>query len=753
MNFWLLTGEYPPDYGGGIAAYSFHTVQMLRQRGHQLTVFAAAENAPGNIQVEESSEGVRVVRFGTDQSPQSSALGQFAHWSYDAALVLAGFCRKEGLPDALEVQEYLGMPYFLLQRRLALEDDLANLPVLVTTHTPLYLCRKYNHLPSYRFPGYWIGEMERFSMLAADEVVYPSNYLRNEIEKDLPQIGEHSRVIANPYQIQGGAIPELSNANRRGFLFTGRIERRKGIEALLTAFSKLWEAGLDEPLHLVGDDWFDELNQCKMSETIQKQHGRFISAGLLVWEGKQPPQVVRQRLESARAMILPSLLENYPYAVLEAMAAGCPVIVSDSGGHAELVEDGISGYVFSHQKAGDLEQKIKLICDLNRSEYERMISSARARVEQVSGYKAVAPQKEEALEWAREQVRPRKLYPFLRTIERDSTQAYEPVVTGEMGMLSVVIPFFNLGEYLEDTIKPFENLKDIAFEIIVMNDGSTDQPSLEKLGELKNEYHFRAEHSENLGLPAMRNIGAKLAKGEFLAFIDADDWMDPVFYQRAIEILRQYENVSFVGCWAAYYGDAGGYWPTWTPEPPYAMVHNPINTGALVYRRADFLRFGLNDPSFEYGMEDYDSMLNLLDNGRRGVVIPEPYFKYRVRNNSMFHSTTDVIKTWTYQQLARKHHNLYAAYADDIIGILNSNGPGYLYDNPTIWYPPPGFDNGSDLRPLNQGIDIYLSMASPRMLSYFLLRSLLIKPYIALKGRFPGLEKYSLKMKYILTRK
>jgi glycosyltransferase involved in cell wall biosynthesis len=85
---------------------------------------------------------------------------------------------------------------------------------------------------------------------------------------------------------------------------------------------------------------------------------------LLCWEGKQAGAVLKGKLCEVRAMILPSLSENLPYAVLEAMAEGCPVIVSKSGGHAEIVEHGVSGYVFSHLEMGDMEAQIQTVLDL-----------------------------------------------------------------------------------------------------------------------------------------------------------------------------------------------------------------------------------------------------------------------------------------------------------------------------------------------------------------------------------------------------
>jgi len=120
-------------------------------------------------------------------------------------------------------------------------------------------------------------------------------------------------------------------------------------------------------------------------------------------------------------------------------------------------------------------------------------------------------------------------------------------------------------------------------------------------------------------------------------------------------------------------------------------VHNPINTSALVHRRETFIKYGKNDLSMSLVMEDYDSLLSLLDNGIRGVSIPYPYFKYRVRKSSMYHVAQENERTFAYQMITKKHRKKFSQYSREIINILNANGPGFLYDNPTIWYPAVGF--------------------------------------------------------------
>jgi GT2 family glycosyltransferase len=126
----------------------------------------------------------------------------------------------------------------------------------------------------------------------------------------------------------------------------------------------------------------------------------------------------------------------------------------------------------------------------------------------------------------------------------------------------------------------------------------------------------------NLGLSAARNRRSMEAKGEYLAFLDADDKVAPNYYEKAIDILGQKSNVHFVGCWVQYFGDSKGKWPSFTPEPPFILYHNMINSSSLVYKKESFLNHGLNDTRFLYGMEDYDSVINLIKNGCYGVVIP-----------------------------------------------------------------------------------------------------------------------------------
>jgi glycosyltransferase involved in cell wall biosynthesis len=220
-------------------------------------------------------------------------------------------------------------------------------------------------------------------------------------------------------------------------------------------------------------------------------------------------------------------------------------------------------------------------------------------------------------------------------------------------------------------------------EILVINDGSTDPESLAVLKQLE-QSGINVFHKPNEGLADTRNYGAGKATGDWLAFLDADDMVAPGYYEKALRVLKHYKNVFFVGSFAQYFGDTNRKWATYTPQPPYALVHNPVNSSGLVYKKAAFLEAGLNDKKVDYGLEDYESVIHLLSKGYNGVILPECLFQYRVRGDSMIRKITREKLLYSYKYIAEKHSSYYATFATQINNLLNANGPGFLFDNPTF---------------------------------------------------------------------
>jgi glycosyltransferase involved in cell wall biosynthesis len=221
-------------------------------------------------------------------------------------------------------------------------------------------------------------------------------------------------------------------------------------------------------------------------------------------------------------------------------------------------------------------------------------------------------------------------------------------------------------------------------EILLIDDGSTDPASIRCLYQMADTFpEITVLRTPNQGLAKTRNYGATHAHGTYLAFLDADDTVDPDYYPRALAILRHYDNVSFVGSWTQYRGESNEIWMTWNPEPPYILFRNAVNSSALVYRRQDFLEYGLNDPEFRYGYEDYESVVRMVSHQRAGVIIPELLFIYLARPNSMSHAFTNEMELYLHSLIVKKNPALYHQYGPELTQIINANWPHYTNDNPS----------------------------------------------------------------------
>ncbi|NML38341.1 glycosyltransferase family 2 protein [Chitinophaga sp. G-6-1-13] len=112
-------------------------------------------------------------------------------------------------------------------------------------------------------------------------------------------------------------------------------------------------------------------------------------------------------------------------------------------------------------------------------------------------------------------------------------------------LVTVIVPVYNLAPYLENTIQSLVGQTYSNTELIFINDGSTDR-SLEILQAAAEKYpNIRCLQQENAGQGAARNKGLDHATGEFVIFLDGDDWMDPVTLERAVEAALK-ENAEIV---------------------------------------------------------------------------------------------------------------------------------------------------------------------------------------------------------------
>ena len=109
----------------------------------------------------------------------------------------------------------------------------------------------------------------------------------------------------------------------------------------------------------------------------------------------------------------------------------------------------------------------------------------------------------------------------------------------EEKMLSIIVPVYNTAEYLEQCIGSILSSSYQNLEIICVNDGSTDESEniLNKMK--KKDSRIKVVNTQNGGVSKARNIGLSMAQGEFISFVDSDDWIEPEYY---VALLSEYTH-------------------------------------------------------------------------------------------------------------------------------------------------------------------------------------------------------------------
>jgi glycosyltransferase involved in cell wall biosynthesis len=226
-----------------------------------------------------------------------------------------------------------------------------------------------------------------------------------------------------------------------------------------------------------------------------------------------------------------------------------------------------------------------------------------------------------------------------------------------MPKVSVVIPCYNQGHFLDEAVESVLNQSFQDLEIIVINDGSTDTATNTLLAGYDRP-KTRVITTENQGLAAARNNGIVKAQGEYILTLDADDKIEASYIEKAVDILNRHPEIGIVYCRARLFGQVETEWllPEYSIE---AMLLDNVIFCTALYRKQDWLLVGGYDPGMIYGWEDYDFWLSLIGKERGVWKIPEIHFLYRVTADSMVRSKERSQKVAMFKRIFERHPALF----------------------------------------------------------------------------------------------
>lgn len=230
-------------------------------------------------------------------------------------------------------------------------------------------------------------------------------------------------------------------------------------------------------------------------------------------------------------------------------------------------------------------------------------------------------------------------------------------------IVSVIIPTFNdEPEHIREAVESARAQTQSHTETIVVNDGSTRQPTLAYLQSLPADVILI--NQENTGLSGARNAGASAGIGEFLMFLDADDWIDPEFVEQGVDLLAD-DTVEVAQGVRKIFGDR-----EFTFYPPdYGTLKdviqaNPYAACALV-RRSRWEEVGRWRDDMRGASEDTEFWVRMLRDGGIVRVLPTARFHRRSRPESMS-------RTLPAGSLAKTRASIIESNRDDLEPLLRA---------------------------------------------------------------------------------
>lgn len=187
-------------------------------------------------------------------------------------------------------------------------------------------------------------------------------------------------------------------------------------------------------------------------------------------------------------------------------------------------------------------------------------------------------------------------------------------------IISVVIPFYNSGKYIEQTIITVLNQTFPYYEVLIVDDGSKDEASLKKLEEIeKMDNRIKVFHKQNEGLAATRDFGAKHSSEctKYLMFLDDDDLIEPTFFECAYWTLETNKEASWAYADSVGFGTMEYTWNKYFNSEKLKKVNELISEAFV--RKSDFNEvkgYELREKAIN---EDWNFWLKLLSKGKYPV--------------------------------------------------------------------------------------------------------------------------------------
>lgn len=256
-----------------------------------------------------------------------------------------------------------------------------------------------------------------------------------------------------------------------------------------------------------------------------------------------------------------------------------------------------------------------------------------------------------------------------------SAESFRRFVSSHDPLVSVIVPTYNKGAYLRETLASALAQDWGKIEVVVVDDGSTDDSAAIAAEVARSDPRVRVLTKPNGGISDARNFAIERAAGRVIAVLDGDDLMEPSFVRRAVGLMRE-EGVNLVCCDVQLFG---GEEREWVPQEydAFAIRYDNSIPTMVAYDRALWQAVGGYSRAYAFN-EDWDFFIRCSDRGMKVGRIREKLFRYRVTDGGL--AKQFINDTWRYSV------SLMATSVDHLYPVsLVLQGHSTLHSMPERW--------------------------------------------------------------------
>jgi glycosyltransferase involved in cell wall biosynthesis len=222
--------------------------------------------------------------------------------------------------------------------------------------------------------------------------------------------------------------------------------------------------------------------------------------------------------------------------------------------------------------------------------------------------------------------------------------------------VSVVVPCFNGGRFLDQLLATLAAQTFRDFEIVIVDDGSNDGETKVRLAAL--DPAIRVIHQDNRGPGAARNTGFRAARAPLVFPLDCDDTIAPTLIAEAVECLNAAApDVAVVFSYLRLGGPEGEVLTRGLDR--FELLFSNTLSSCFLIRKQAWEKIGGYDEAMRDGYEDWEFALNLAHSGYRGIVIPKPLYVYRYTERGLLFGRSSDRHGALWRHIRAKHRELY----------------------------------------------------------------------------------------------